>query len=31
VRGLALHFNWSMPAYRRRPGRSIEEIEAARK
>ncbi len=31
VRGLAISFNWSMPAYRRRPGRSVEEIEAARK
>lgn len=31
VRGLAITCNWSMPAYRRRPGRSVEEIEATRK
>jgi uncharacterized membrane protein YeiH len=27
LRGLAITFNWSLPPYRRRPGRSIEEIE----
>jgi len=27
VRGLAITFNWSFPAYRPRPGRSLEEIE----
>src|SRR5512138_212877 len=30
VRGLALTFNWSLPAYRHRPGRSVGEIDAAR-
>ena len=31
LRGLAITFNWSLPAYRRKPGRSIEEIEASGK
>ena len=31
VRGLAITYNWSMPAYRRRPGRTLEEIEGLRK
>jgi uncharacterized membrane protein YeiH len=31
VRGLAITFNWSLPAYRHRPGRSVGEIDAGRK
>ncbi|MEO3429309.1 trimeric intracellular cation channel family protein [Pelagibius sp. CAU 1746] len=31
VRGLAITYNWSMPAYRRRDGRKVEEIEGLRK
>ena len=31
VRGLAIAYNWSMPAYRRKPGRTVEEIEAVRR
>ena len=31
VRGLAITFNWSLPAYRPRPGRSLEEIAALKK
>ena len=29
VRGLAIHYHWSFPTYRPRPGRSVAEIEAA--
>ena len=31
VRGLAITFNWSLPAYRHRPGRPVGEIDAGRK
>lgn len=31
VRGLAIAFNWSLPAYRHRPGRPVGEIDAGRK
>ena len=31
VRGLAITFNWSLPAYRHRPGRPVGEIDACRK
>ncbi|WP_299615852.1 trimeric intracellular cation channel family protein [Pelagibius sp.] len=31
VRGLAITYNWSMPAYRHRPGRTMAEIEELRK
>ncbi|NIA70654.1 trimeric intracellular cation channel family protein [Pelagibius litoralis] len=31
VRGLAITYNWSMPAYRHRPGRTLKEIEDLRK
>ncbi|MEQ8354022.1 MAG: trimeric intracellular cation channel family protein [Kiloniellaceae bacterium] len=31
LRGLAISCNWSLPAYRHRPGRTIEEIENSRK
>ncbi len=31
VRGLAISYNWSLPAYRHKPGRTIEEINNIRK
>jgi hypothetical protein len=31
IRALALHYGWSLPAYRAREGRTVEEVEKMKK